>query len=110
MGRFFCYFDFNNSGVVTRADMKARFNADKDSDAGMSRGRFVQQMMSIVQFCEDEAEAGFDLIVELGGGSSDMLTEQDIDTLADLFERLAGTSTITKELSRRCTPCCTLPS
>merc|ERR1711976_70344 len=96
--RFFCYFDFNGSGVVTRADMKARFNADKDTDAGMTRGRFVQQMMNIVEFCEDEAENGFDLIVELGGGSSDMLTEQDIDTLADLFEGLAGTDTISKAL------------
>merc|ERR1711976_709871 len=49
--RFFCYFDFSGSGVVTREDMKNRFNADKDTDAGMTRGRFVEQMKSIVQFC-----------------------------------------------------------
>merc|ERR1711976_905635 len=78
--RFFCYFDFSGSGVVTREDMKNRFNADKDTDAGMTRGRFVEQMKSIV---------------ELGGGSADLLTEQDIDTLADLFELVSGTSTIT---------------
>merc|ERR1712170_87270 len=96
--RFFCYFDFSGSGVVTREDMKARFNADKDTDAGMTRGRFVEQMKNIVQFCDDEAQAGFDLIVELGGGSPDLLTENDIDTLADLFEAISGTSTITKAI------------
>merc|ERR1711976_549136 len=96
--RFFCYFDFNDSGVVTREDMKARFNADKDTPEGMTRARFIESMMTIVQFCEDEAEAGFNLIVELGGGSPDMLTENDIDTLADLFEGISGTNVITKAI------------
>merc|ERR1712170_89480 len=81
--RFFCYF---------------RFNADKDTPDGMTRGRFVESLMSNVQFCEDEAEAGFNLIVELGGGSPDMLTENDIDTLADLFEGISGTNVITKAI------------
>ena len=59
----------------------------------MTRGRFLEQVREAIKFCDDEGNAGFDLISGLGGSDVDLIEEVDIDALVDLFEGLAGTGT-----------------
>ena len=57
----------------------------------MSRGAFVAQVRDAIMYCDDEANAAFDLISGLGGSDVDLIEEVDIDALVDLFEGLSGT-------------------
>merc|ERR1711893_210385 len=96
--RLFCYFDPDGSGVLTRQGLIQTLRRDQDTDNGMSRGRFQELARDRLGFCEDEADDAFDLLASLGESNDELIDEIDLNTLADVFEVLAGTDQLTKEL------------
>ena len=62
------------------------------TDEGVTRGRWVERIMGTVGFCDDEANASFNLIASFGSGPEDLIDETDIDGMGDLFEELTGES------------------
>merc|ERR1711976_677486 len=96
--RLFCYFDFDNAGVLTRGGLIRRLRNDQDTAQGMSRQRFLELGRDRLGYCSDEAGAAFDLIAELAGSNPEFIDEADINTLADLFEALSGTDRLAKEV------------
>jgi len=94
--RLFCRFS-EGRDIVVRDDLKRVYFADRDTDEGVTRGRWVERQIENVGYCEDEANRSFDLISGLGSGPEDLIDETDIDALGDLFEELSGTTELTKE-------------
>merc|ERR1711976_214106 len=96
--RFFCYSDYFNAGALTRDGIKARFEANRDTDRGMTRGRFVTEMAANIGFCDDESNGLFDVMASIGENDPNLIEEVDIDGLIDLFTIVAGTDVITKDI------------